>query len=211
MLRDTDILLVVDVQNDFLPGGALAVPQGDAVVPIINRLGRRFAHVALAQDWHVPGHRSFASTHAGRNPFETTGMPYGEQVLWPDHCVQGTYGAAFSDALDLPRAELIVRKGYRPHVDSYSAFCEADGTTRTGLAGYLHERAFARIFIAGLATDFCVAWSAIDARAAGFEALVIEDACRAIDTGGSLAAAWEALRAAGVGRIVSSDVDQKRV
>lgn len=211
MLRDTDILLVVDVQNDFLPGGALAVPQGDAVVPIINRLGRRFAHVALTQDWHVPGHRSFASTHAGRNPFETTGMPYGEQVLWPDHCVQGTPGAAFAAALDLPHAELIVRKGYRPHVDSYSAFCEADRTTRTGLAGYLRERGFARIFLAGLATDFCVAWSAIDARAAGFEALVIEDACRAIDTGGSLAAAWEAMLGAGVRRIVSSDVDQNRV
>ena len=211
MLRDTDILLVVDVQNDFLPGGALAVPQGDAVVPVINRLGRRFAHVALTQDWHVPGHRSFASTHPGRNPFETAGMPYGEQVLWPDHCVQGTPGAAFSAALDLPHAELIVRKGYRSHVDSYSAFCEADRTTRTGLAGYLRERGFARIFLAGLATDFCVAWSAIDARAAGFEALVIEDACRAIDTGGSLAAAWEAMRAAGVQRVVSSDVDQNRV
>jgi len=211
MLRDTDILLVVDVQNDFLPGGALAVPRGDVVVPIINRLGRRFAHVALTQDWHVPGHRSFASTHPNRNPFETTGMPYGEQVLWPDHCVQGTFGAAFADALDLPHAELIVRKGYRPHVDSYSAFCEADRTTRTGLAGYLRERGFTRIFLAGLATDFCVAWSAIDARAAGFEALVIEDACRAIDTGGSLAAAWEAMRAAGVRGIGSSDVDQNRV
>ena len=138
-------------------------------------------------------------------------MPYGEQVLWPDHCVQGTPGAAFSAALDLPHAELIVRKGYRSHVDSYSAFCEADRTTRTGLAGYLRERGFARIFLAGLATDFCVAWSAIDARAAGFEALVIEDACRAIDTGGSLAAAWEAMRAAGVQRVVSSDVDQNRV
>lgn len=211
MPRDTDILLVVDVQNDFLPGGALAVPQGDAIVPVVNRLGRRFAHVALTQDWHVPGHRSFASTHAGRKPFETTPMPYGEQVLWPDHCVQGSSGAAFSAGLDLPHAELIVRKGYRRDVDSYSAFCEADRTTRTGLAGYLRERGFVRVFLAGLATDFCVAWSAIDARAAGFEALVIEDACRAIDTGGSLAAAWEAMRAAGVRRIVASDIEHDRV
>jgi nicotinamidase/pyrazinamidase len=211
MPRDTDILLVVDVQNDFLPGGALAVPDGDAVVPLINRLGRTFAHVALTQDWHVREHRSFASSHSGRAPFETTRMPYGEQVLWPDHCVQGTTGAAFAAALDLPHAELIVRKGYRGDVDSYSAFCEADRTTRTGLGGYLRERGFTRVFLAGLATDFCVAWSAIDARAAGFEALVVEDACRAIDTAGSLAAAWEAMRAAGVQRVTSRDLDQNRV
>jgi len=211
MLSDTDVLLVVDVQNDFLPGGALAVPDGDAVVPLINRIGRHFAHVALTQDWHVPEHHSFASSHAARKPFEITRLPYGEQVLWPDHCVQGTRGAAFADALDLPHAELIVRKGYRRHVDSYSAFVEADRATPTGLGGYLRERGFTRVFLAGLATDFCVAWSAIDARAAGFEALVIEDACRAIDTAGSLAAAWDAMRAAGVQRISSHEIDQNRV
>jgi nicotinamidase/pyrazinamidase len=206
MLRDTDILLVVDVQNDFLPGGALAVPQGDAVVPIINRLGRRFAHVALAQDWHVPGHRSFASTHAGRNPFETTGMPYGEQVLWPDHCVQGTEGAALHKDLNIPQAELIIRKGYRRNVDSYSAFYEADGKTPTGLSGYLKQRGLTRCFVAGLATDFCVAWTALDARKDGFAAFVIEDACRGIDTQGSLAAAWAKMKTLGVKRIQSSDL-----
>lgn len=200
---DRDLFLAVDVQNDFLPGGALAVPKGDAVVPVINALAARFAHCALTQDWHVPGHRSFASSHAGRAPFERVELHYGAQVLWPDHCVQGTPGAAFSPQLDIPHAQLIVRKGYRPEIDSYSAFCEADGRTFTGLAGYLRERGFARVYLAGLATDFCVAYSAVDARRAGFEVVVIEDACRAIDTGGSLASAWKRMYEAGVIRTTS--------
>jgi nicotinamidase/pyrazinamidase len=197
-LTDRDMLLVVDVQNDFLPGGALAVPGGDAIVPIVNRLARGFAHVALSQDWHVAGHTSFASSHPGRRPFDTVALAYGAQVLWPDHCVQGTPGAEFAPGLDVPQAELVVRKGYHRDVDSYSVFCEADRRTRTGLAGYLRERGIARVFLAGLATDFCVAWSAVDAREAGFDAVVVEDACRAIDTGGSLAAAWARMRGAGV-------------
>jgi len=203
---DRDLLLVVDVQNDFLPGGALAVPDGDAVVPLANTLAQRFAHVALTQDWHVPGHLSFASSHTGRAPFETITLPYGPQILWPDHCVQGSPGAEFSPALSIPRAELIVRKGYRREIDSYSAFCEADGVTLTGLAGYLRERGFDRVFLAGLATDFCVAYSAVDARKAGFEVVVIEDACRAIDTGGSLTAAWERMNDAGVARTASTEL-----
>ena len=200
---DRDILLVVDVQNDFLSGGALAVPDGDAVVPVINRLASRFAHVALCQDWHVSGHASFASSHPGCQPFDTITLPYGPQVLWPDHCVQGTPGAEFAPALSVPNAEIVVRKGYRHDVDSYSVFCEADRRTRTGLAGYLRERGFTRVFLAGLATDFCVAWSAVDARDAGFAAVVVEDACRAIDTGGSLAAAWSRMLDAGVTSVSS--------
>jgi len=201
---DRDLLLVVDVQNDFLPGGALAVPDGGAVVPVVNALARRFAHVALTQDWHVAGHLSFASSHAGRKPFETITLPYGPQVLWPDHCVQGSVGAELSTALRVPQAEFIVRKGYRREIDSYSAFCEADGVTHTGLAGYLRERGLTRVFLAGLATDFCVAYSAVDARRAGFEVAVIEDACRAIDTGGSLTAAWSRMQDAGVARVTST-------
>jgi nicotinamidase/pyrazinamidase len=172
-------------------------------VPIANRLASRFAHVALTQDWHVPGHSSFASSHPGKAPFETILLPYGPQVLWPDHCVQGTAGAQFAPGLAIPQAELIVRKGYRREIDSYSAFCEADRVTRTGLAGYLRERGFTRIYLTGLATDFCVAWSAMDARSAGFDVVVIEDACRAIDTGGSLDAAWSGMREAGVQRVSS--------
>jgi nicotinamidase/pyrazinamidase len=205
-LTDRDILLVVDVQNDFLPGGALAVPDGDAIIPAVNRLARCFAHVALTQDWHVASHASFASSHPGKVPFETITLPYGEQVLWPDHCVQGTLGAELSASLDIPHAQLIVRKGHRRDVDSYSAFCEADRVTPTGLAGYLRERGFARVFLAGLATDFCVAYSALDARRAGFEALVIDGACRAIDTRGSLAIAWSRMRDAGVRRIPSASI-----
>jgi nicotinamidase/pyrazinamidase len=196
---DRDVLLAVDLQNDFLPGGALAVPDGDAIIPVINHLARRFPHVVLTQDWHAPSHHSFASTH-GRPHFSTIELDYGVQILWPEHCVQGTPGAEFASALDIPHAELIVRKGYRREVDSYSAFCEADRRTRTGLGGYLRERGIDRIFIAGLATDFCVHWSAVDARRAGFEAIVIEDACRAIDTQGSLAQAWARMREAGVQR-----------
>ena len=203
---ERDILLVVDVQNDFLPGGALAVPGGDAIIPIVNRLARRFAHVALTQDWHTAGHLSFASSHAGKEPFDSITLSYGAQILWPDHCVQGAMGAEFSPALAIPHAELIVRKGYRREIDSYSAFCEADRITLTGLAGYLRERGFTRVFLAGLATDFCVSWSALDARHAGFEPVVIEDACRAIDTGGSLDAAWLRMREAGVVRIASKEL-----
>src|SRR6516225_2937589 len=177
-LTRRDILLVVDLQNDFLPGGALAVPDGDAVIQIANALASRFAHVALTQDWHVAGHLSFASSHAGKAPFETILLPYGPQILWPDHCVQGTAGAQFAPGVAIPQAEFIVRKGYRREIDSYSAFCEADRRTRTGLAGYLHERGIKRVFIAGLALDFCVRWSAEDARNLGFDAVVIEDACR---------------------------------
>lgn len=202
-LTERDVFLVVDIQNDFLPGGALAVSGGDAIVPSVNALARRFAHAGLAQDWHVPGHLSFASSHPGRKPYETIRLPYGPQVLWPDHCVQGTRGAEFSPALDIPQAELIVRKGYHREIDSYSVFCEADGRTHTGLAGYLRERSIERVFLAGLATDFCVAYSAVDARKAGFAAVVVEDACRAIDTGGSLADAWKRMNEAGVLRVTS--------
>jgi len=197
------LLLVIDVQNDFLPGGALAVPRGDEVVPAINRIARRFANVILTQDWHTPRHISFASAHPGKKPFETTQLAYGAQVLWPDHCVQGTRGADFAAALDVPHAQAIIRKGYHAHTDSYSAFVEADRRTPTGLAGLLRERGITTVYCCGLATDFCVAWSALDAKAAGFETCVIEDACRAIDTGGSLAAARTALAQAGV-RLIDS-------
>lgn len=183
-----DLLLVVDVQNDFCPGGGLAVPRGDEIVPLVNGLAARFAHVVLTQDWHPRGHLSFASSHPGKKPYDTIEAPYGTQVLWPDHCVQGTRGAAFRDDLAVPHAELILRKGYHREIDSYSAFFENDRATRTGLAGYLAERGFRRVFLAGLAFDFCVRYSAEDAHRAGFEAIVIEDACRGIDIGGSVAA-----------------------
>ncbi len=202
----TDLLLVIDVQNDFCPGGALAVPGGDEVVPAINGLAQGFAHVALTQDWHPTDHHSFASSHAGRAPFDTVDVAYGVQVLWPDHCVQETEGAAFHPNLEAGHAELIVRKGFRREIDSYSAFFENDRRTPTGLAGYLRERGFRRIFLAGLATDFCVAWSALDARREGFEAVLVEDACRAIDMEGSLAAATADLEAAGVSLVRSTDI-----
>src|SRR5262245_13514232 len=191
-IADTDVLLVVDVQNDFCPGGTLAVPRGDEVVPPINRLGERFQHVVLTQDWHPSGHRSFASANPGRQPFETVAFAYGPQVLWPDHCVQGTPGAQFHGALDVPHAELVLRKGYRRGIDSYSVFYENDHTTPTGLAGYLRERGFKRAFLVGLALDVCVRYSAEDAQRCGLAAMVIEDACRAIDVGGSMAAARQA-------------------
>jgi len=197
-LSDREVLIVTDPQLDFCPGGALAVPQGDAIVPKVNRLARRFVHVILTQDWHPAGHASFASTHPGRRPFETIEVEYGPQTLWPDHCVQGTPGAAFHPALDIPRAELIIRKGYHPTIDSYSAFRENDRKTPTGLASYLRERGFERVTLCGLATDFCVFFSAIDAVAAGFATAVALDASRAIDMGGSLAQALAAMREAGV-------------
>ena len=202
--RDSGMLIVVDVQNDFCPGGALAVPDGDAVVAIINRLTGRFAHRVLTQDWHPAGHSSFASSHPGKAPFETTRMPYGTQVLWPDHCIQGSAGAAFHAELEVDGAELIIRKGFRPGIDSYSAFFENDRTTPTGLAGYLRDRGFSRVVLAGLATDFCVAYSALDARSLGFETVVATDACRAIDLNGSLDAAMRDMAAAGV-RLTASD------
>jgi len=202
---DRDVLLVTDVQNDFLPGGALGVPDGDAIVPVINGLARRFPHVVLTQDWHAPGHHSFASTH-GRPHFSTIDLHYGAQVLWPEHCVQGTDSAALSKDLAIPHAGLVIRKGFRKNVDSYSAFTEADGKTTTGLAAYLKARAIKKLFLAGLATDFCVAWSALDARKAGYETYVIEDACRGIDTQGSLAKAWADMTKAGVKRIQSGDI-----
>jgi len=196
-----DLLLVIDVQNDFCPGGALAVNDGDAVVPAINRIARHFGHVALTQDWHPAGHSSFASSHPGSAPFETIAMPYGPQTLWPDHCVQGTAGAAFHPALATVSAELVIRKGFRREIDSYSAFYENDRQTPTGLAGYLRERGLTRVFLVGLATDYCVYYSAVDARRLGFDAVVIDSACRAIDLGGSLAAAWTGMQDAGVERI----------
>ncbi|MGY3584583.1 nicotinamidase/pyrazinamidase [Bradyrhizobium sp. USDA 4341] len=203
---DGSALLVIDVQNCFLPGGSLAVKDGEQVVPVINKIAKSFANVVMTQDWHTPGHVSFASVHAGKKPFETIDLAYGKQVLWPDHCVQGTDGASLAKDLAIPQAELIIRKGFHKDVDSYSAFTEADGKTTTGLAAYLKARNVERVFVAGLATDFCVAWTALDARKAGFETYVVEDACRGIDTQGSLAKAWTDMDKAGVKRIQSSDI-----
>ena len=205
-LDDSTVLIIVDAQYGFMPGGGLAVADGDAVVPVINRIAPRFANVVLTQDWHPADHISFAANHPGRAPFETITLPYGEQVLWPTHCVQGTRDAALHDDLRVPQAQLIIRKGFHRDVDSYSAFMEADRRTSTGLAAYLKARGITKLYLCGLATDYCVAWSAQDARAAGFEATVIEDACRAIDLNGSLARAWADMAAAGVGRVQSTDI-----
>jgi nicotinamidase/pyrazinamidase len=199
--RASDVLIVVDMQYDFMPGGALPVAEGDAIVPLVNRLASKFATVALTQDWHPPGHASFASSHPGAKPFETIRLAYGEQVLWPDHCVQQSRGGELHRGLDIGHALLVLRKGANREVDSYSAFVEADGVSKTGLAGFLHERGVDRVFLCGLATDYCVGFSALDARAAGFEALVVEDACRGINLNGSLAAAWAKMNEAGVARI----------
>ncbi|GLS49473.1 nicotinamidase [Methylobacterium gnaphalii] len=198
---------MMDVQSDFLPGGALAVPDGDAVIGPINRLARHAPHVVLTQDWHPADHASFASRHRGRAPFETIRMSYGEQVLWPDHCVQGSPGADLAPGLEVARADLILRKGTHPGVDSYSAFLEADGTTRTGLAGYLRERGLTRLVLTGLATDFCILWTALDARKEGFAVTVVEDAVRGIDVAGSVEHAWAAMREAGVERIDSRSIE----
>ena len=203
---ESDVLLVVDIQNDFCPDGALAVPEGDAIVPLVNCVMERFPHVVLTQDWHTPGHNSFASAHPGKSPYETVETSYGTQILWPDHCVQGTAGAAFQGDVDVTRAELIVRKGFRPDIDSYSAFYENDHTTFTGLSGYLRERGFRHVYLCGLATDFCVKWSALDARREGFEVTVIEDACRAIDLEGSLAVARAEMEAARVELLTSDSI-----
>ena len=196
-------LIVVDVQNDFCPGGALAVGGGHAIVPVINALIPRYEQVVVTQDWHPKGHASFASAHHGREPFDTTEMPYGTQVLWPDHCVQGTPGAELHPDLEVTTAQLVIRKGWHQGVDSYSAFREADRKTLTGLAGYLRERGVEEVHVVGLATDYCVGWTALDAAAAGFKVSVIEDACRAIDLSGSLKRAWADMTAAGVVRTTS--------
>jgi nicotinamidase/pyrazinamidase len=200
-VNDDDVLLIIDVQNDFCTGGALAVADGEAVVPVINRLAQCFDHVVLTQDWHPSGHSSFATLHPGSSPFEVINMPYGQQTLWPDHCIQGTSGAAFHPQLETKRAELVIRKGFRPEIDSYSAFYENDQRTPTGLAGYLRERGLQRIFLAGLATDFCVYYSAMDACRLGFATVVVDSGCRAIDLTGSLSAAWKEMAAAGVQRV----------
>jgi nicotinamidase/pyrazinamidase len=199
-------LIVVDVQNCFLPGGSLAVNKGDEIVPLINTIAAKFENVVLTQDWHTANHVSFASQHAGRKPFETIKLPYGNQVLWPDHCVQGTEGAAIAKDMKIPQAQLVIGKGFNPLVDSYSAFIEADGKSRTGLAAYLRERRIHNVYVVGLATDFCVAWTAMDARKLGLVAYVIEDACRGIDKQGSLAKAWVGMTKAGVKKIKSSDL-----
>lgn len=204
------VLIIVDVQNDFCPGGTLAVDGGDQIVPLINAVARHFENVVLTQDWHPAGHVSFASSHVGARPFDVIALPYGQQVLWPDHCVQGTRGAEFHAGLQVPQAQMIVRKGYRPAIDSYSGFVEADRRTPTGLGGYLRERGLSRAFVAGLATDFCVAWTALDARRLGLETFVIEDGCRGIDAptvpGGTLDRAWADMAAAGVQRMMADQV-----
>jgi nicotinamidase/pyrazinamidase len=206
MITDQDVLIIIDLQNDFCANGALAVPDAEAIVPIVNRLARDFPHVVLTQDWHPRGHLSFASTHSGRMPFDTIELPYGPQTLWPDHCVQATPGAAFHPALHVPHVGLIVRKGFRQGIDSYSAFLENDRKTPTGLGGYLRERGFRRVFLCGLATDFCVRYSAEDASTFGFEAAVISDACRGIDSGGSMDAASDSFRRHGIRQMNSAAV-----
>ena len=202
----TAALIVVDIQNDFLPGGALAVPRGDETVAIANRLMPLFPTVVLTADWHPADHSSFASQHAGKSPYDVVPMPYGNQVLWPDHCVAGTSGADFAAGLETVRAHAVIRKGTDKNCDSYSGFLAADRKTPTGLAGYLKSRGVTTVFVCGLATDFCVAWTAQDAAAAGFQTYLIEDASRAIDAGGSLAAAMAGLKTAGVGVIEKKDV-----
>lgn len=199
-------LILVDLQLDFLPGGALAVPGGHEVMPLVNRLAAGFRNVVLTQDWHPPGHISFATSHPGRTPYDTIELAYGRQILWPDHCLQGSAGAGFSPELDVPHAQLIVRKGHHRAIDSYSTFFEADRTTPTGLAGYLRERGIEEVYLAGLALDFCVSWSAVDAARHGFSTHVVEDACRAIDVDGSLAAAFADMTAAGVTRLAAADL-----
>ena len=201
-----DVLVIVDMQYDFLPGGSLAVSGGDDIVPLINTLAKRFTNVVFTQDWHPADHISFASQHQGKAPFETIELPYGTQVLWPDHCMWNTHGAELSADLDIPHGQLIIRKGYNRTIDSYSGFQEADRETLTGLAGYLNERDVDRLYVVGLATDFCVGWTAIDGAAAGFDVTVIEDATRAIDNAGSLARAWTDMAEAGVERVMSKDI-----
>jgi nicotinamidase/pyrazinamidase len=206
MTESSDVLIVIDVQNDFCPGGALAVPRGDEVIAPILRIAPRFRHIVLTQDWHPANHASFAASHAGKKPYESLELEYGAQTLWPAHCVQGSPGAEFHPGLDLPQAELILRKGFRPRVDSYSAFFENDRTTPTGLAGYLRERGLTRVFLAGLAYDYCVGYSALDARRLGFPAVVLRDACRAIDLDGSVAAMGAQFAEAGVAVVDTAEL-----
>jgi len=205
-IKPSDALIVVDVQNCFVPGGSLAVKDGLAIVPVINELSKQFQNVILTQDWHTADHVSFASQHAGKKPFELVKLAYGQQVLWPDHCVQGTPGAALVSGLSIPHARLVIRKGFHKDVDSYSAFLEADRKTQTGLAGYLRGAGINRIFVCGLATDYCVAWSALDAKKLGFAAAVVEDASRGIDLNGSLAKAWADLKKGGVLRVQAASL-----
>jgi len=200
------VLLAIDVQNDFCPGGSLAVPEGDQIIPVVNRLSEQFGHMILTQDWHPAGHSSFASSHDGKKPYETIEMPYGEQVLWPDHCVQNSEGAEFHPDLDTELAEVIIRKGFRKEVDSYSAFYENDHKTQTGLAGYLRERGFTDIYVCGLATDFCVRWSVHDGRKEGFRMHVVEDGTRGIDIDGSIDQAWREMKSVGAEIIRSDDI-----
>lgn len=202
-IRDRDVLIVVDIQNDFCPGGTLSVPRGDEIIPLINRLARRFPNVVLTQDWHPPDHLSFASTHPGKKPYDSIIVDYGPQILWPDHCVRTTPGADFHKDLDIPHAALVLRKGIDRKIDSYSTFYENDRKTPTGLVGYLRDRGFTRVFLAGLALDFCVRYSAEDAHREGFEVMVIEDACRGIDVNGSMAATRESLSKLGVVRAMT--------
>jgi len=205
-ITSQDVLLVIDVQNDFCPGGALAVPGGDLVIAPIHAIAQHFDHIVLTQDWHSPRHASFASTHPGKKPYDQIELNYGTQTLWPDHCVQGTPGADFHPDLQLTRAELILRKGFRPQIDSYSAFFENDRETPTGLAGYLDERDLTRVFLAGLAYDYCVGYSAIDARRLGLEAVILRDACRAIDLNGSVAQIEKQFEIAGVQLIKTAEL-----
>jgi len=205
-MHESDLLLVIDPQLDFCATGRLAVADGDAVMPLINQLALRFEHIVLTQDWHPAGHSSFASTHLGRQPFETIQAVYGPQTLWPDHCIQGSPGAQFHPDLDIPHVELILRKGFRPAIDSYSAFTENDKTTPTGLAGYLHERGFKRIFLAGLAYDYCVRFSAVDAVRSGFEVFVFEDACRSVGLGSSVADTQREFAEMGIIRLTTAEM-----
>ncbi|MFW1811282.1 bifunctional nicotinamidase/pyrazinamidase [Acinetobacter ursingii] len=199
-------LIVVDVQNGFTPGGHLAVANADQIIPCINRLAQVFDNVILTQDWHPVDHISFAENHTGKQPFDHIELSYGTQVLWPSHCVQGTHDAELHPDLDIPSAQLIIRKGFHADIDSYSAFMEADRVTSTGLAGYLKERGIDTVYITGIATDFCVAWTAMDAKQAGFESYVVVDACKAIDLNGSLQQAWQQMLSCGVKRMTSSQL-----
>jgi nicotinamidase/pyrazinamidase len=205
-IGEGDVLIVVDIQNDFCPGGSLSVPRGDEVVPLINRLAEYFEHVVLTQDWHAPDHLSFASAHPGKQPYETVTLPYGAQILWPDHCVRATRGAEFHKDLQIPHAALVLRKGIHRTIDSYSTFYENDRTTPTGLVGYLRERGFSRVFLAGLALDFCVRYSAEDAYREGFQVVVVEDACRGIDVNDSMAATRESFSMLGIACTVAEAV-----
>jgi nicotinamidase/pyrazinamidase len=202
-----DVLVVVDIQNDFCPGGSLSVPRGHEVVPVINRLAERCPHVVLTQDWHTSDHLSFASSHPSKKPYDTIIVDYGQQILWPDHCVRATHGAEFHKDLHIPHAALVLRKGIHREIDSYSTFYENDRKTPTGLVGYLRERGFTRVFLAGLAFDFCVRYSAEDAKRGGFEVAVVEDACRGIDVDGSMDSARESLRRLGVIRTTSEAIE----